>query len=60
MKIILRFEKFWSKKLAKSWENMKKVLQYQSLKYILKIICFKQIYCYYNDPLVHFFEIEKT
>ena len=36
------------------------MLQYQGLTYIPKIICSQVISCYYNDPFVGHFGIDKT
>lgn len=54
-------EKLKSKQLSKgSYENIKKISQYQSLLYIFKIIHFKLISRYYNNLLVDHFKMKKT
>lgn len=35
------------------------IFQYQGFLYILKIICFKVISCYFNNPLVSYLGIKK-
>ncbi len=52
-------KKFRVKKLPERWNNIDKVLNYQSLLYISKIICFELINRYYDDSLVDHFEIIK-
>lgn len=47
------------KKLSEGWENIKKVLYYQGLPYVLKIIRSELISKYYNDLLISHFNIEK-
>ena len=44
----------------KGWEEVKEVLQYQGLSYILETICYKVISCQHDDLLVGHFGIEKT
>ena len=46
--------------LLKGWKEIKKVLEYQRLLYVLEIICSEVISCPHNDPLVGHFGIDKT
>ena len=42
------------------WKDDKGVLQYQSLLYVLEIICSKVITCHHNDLFTRHFRIDKT
>lgn len=55
----IRVKKLSLKKLSKSWKNIVKILHYQDLPYIPKIIYFKLINKYYNISLVGYFDIKK-
>lgn len=44
----------------KSWEDLKKVLYYQKLLYMPKLIRTELISQYFNSPLADHFGIEKT
>ncbi len=46
--------------LLEGWEDIKQVLHYQSLLYVLKVIRSELISRYHNDPLASHFGIEKT
>ena len=46
--------------LPEGWEDVEGVLQYQGLPYVPEIICSKVINCYYDDPLIGHFGIDKT
>ena len=46
--------------LLEGWENVKKVLQYQGLPYVLAIIRSEMISCHHNDLLAGHFGIDKT
>lgn len=52
--------KLRSEKLSEDWKDTEKVIYYQSLLYISKVICFKLINKYYDNPLIGYFRIEKT
>lgn len=59
-KLELKGQKLRTKDLKKSRKDFKKVLYYQSLFYISKIIKTKVISWYYNNLLVSCFRIDKT
>ncbi len=48
------------KGLPKGWEDIKEVFHYQGFSYIPKIISFKLINRYYDNPLVGHFRIKET
>lgn len=54
----IRLEKL-NLELTESWEQIKRVLHYQTLSNIPAIIQIKLISRHYNDLLTVFFEIEK-
>ena len=47
-------------KYLEGWNNIKKVLHYQGLFYILEIIQIKLISRYHNNSLAGHFDIKKT
>lgn len=53
-------KKLRSKRFSDGWEDSKKVFYYQSLPYILKIICSELRSRHHDDFLVSHFGIEKT
>lgn len=50
---------FFATGFLKSWENNKRVFQYQNLSYIPEIIRSQLISCHYNDLFAKYFEIAK-
>ena len=46
--------------LIEGWKDIDKVLHYQGLSFIPKIIKTKLISWYYNNPLAGYFDIDKT
>ena len=46
-------------RLPKSWEDIKKVLYYQSFLYVPKAICLELINKYHNNLLIGYFGIKK-
>lgn len=49
-----------AKELLEGWKDFDRVLYYQGLSYILKIIRSKLISQYYNNPSVGHFEVKTT
>ena len=48
------------KNQLKDWKDVKNILYFQNLLYMLKIIYFKVISCYHNNLLAGYFLIKKT
>ena len=46
-------------RLPKGWKDIKQVLNFQGLPYILKVICSELINRHYNNPLVGHFGHKK-
>ncbi len=46
--------------LLESWKDINQVLSYQSLLYVLKVICLELISRHHNDCRISYFDIEKT
>ena len=46
--------------LPEDWKDVEKVLQYQELPYMPKIIRFEIKSCHYNDSYAGYFGIDKT
>lgn len=55
----IRLEKLGTE-LKENKEEIKRVLNYQSLQYVLPIICTELISWHHDDLLVGHFKIEKT
>ncbi len=53
-------KKLKSERLLEDWENIKQVLHYQGLPYVLKVICSELINTHHNKPFAGHFGIEKT
>lgn len=53
-------KKWKIKGLLEGWKDIEEVFYYQDLPYVLKIICFKLLNRYHNNPLVDLYRIEKT
>ena len=46
--------------LFEGWEDVEGIFQHGGLLYIIEIICFKDMSCYYNNLLVGHYGIYKT
>ncbi len=46
--------------IVEGWEDIKEVLNYQDLPYVLKVIYSELISRHYNNPLAGYFGREKT
>ena len=53
-------KKLMSERLSEGWEDIKQVLHYQRLSYILKVIHSEWISRHYNNLFISHFGIEKT
>ncbi len=52
--------KLSSERLSEGWEDIERVLYYQGLPYVLKVICSELISRHHNNPLAGHFGIKKT